>query len=240
MNLENRLKFKEYCSRLGLTIAALCGDFGGHGFQDEEENKWKIQSSKDIVDLAYDLKVNVITTHIGVIPEESTSEIYQRMLSACRELAEYAASKDVTFAIETGPEKAAHLKTFLDKINSKGIGVNLDPANLVMVVADDPVEAVYILKDYIVHTHAKDGIQLKPCNPNEVYKSFAEGGIEGLDIGTLFNEVPLGQGSVDWNSYLKALSDTGYKGFLTIEKEVGDNPEDDISKAVEFLKEKIG
>ena len=69
------------------------------------------------------------------------------------------------FAIETGPEKAIVLKEFLDSLGCKGMGVNLDPANFVMVTDQDPVEAVYILKDYIVHTHAKDGVMLKKTKP---------------------------------------------------------------------------
>lgn len=161
------------------------------------------------------------------------------MLNACREIGRYAEQNDVIFAAETGPEKAVTLKNFLDNVNSKGIGVNLDPANLVMVVADDPVEAVYTLKDYIVHTHAKDGIMLKQCNPVAVYDAFAECGINGFDFGAFFNEVPLGEGDVDWDDYLKALFEIGYKGFLTIEREVGENPEDDIRKSVDFLRKKI-
>jgi sugar phosphate isomerase/epimerase len=162
------------------------------------------------------------------------------LLAACRELGRYAERAGVTFAIETGPEHAATLKRFLDDVGSKGIGVNLDPANLVMVTADDPVQAVYTLKEYIVHTHAKDGVQLQPSDPVKVYGAFAEGGVEGLDFGKLFEEVPLGQGAVNWDDYLKALQDIGYSDYLTIEREVGDNPEEDIRQAVKFLRAKIG
>ncbi|MBO7621272.1 MAG: sugar phosphate isomerase/epimerase, partial [Victivallales bacterium] len=164
---------------------------------------------------------------------------YQNQLFVCRELGKYAEAKGVTFAIETGPEKADRLRSFLDDVASKGIGVNLDPANLIMVQNDDPVKAVYTLKDYIVHTHAKDGVQYKPCDPVKVYASFAEGGIEGLNIGELFNELPLGEGKVDWDRYLAALSEVGYRGYLTVEREVGANPEADIRTAVNFLKSKI-
>jgi sugar phosphate isomerase/epimerase len=108
-----------------------------------------------------------------------------------------------------------------------------------MVQNDDPVKAVYALKDFIVHTHAKDGVQYKPCDPVKVYNAFAEGGVEGLNIGELFNELPLGEGSVDWDRYLAALSEVGYDGYLTIEREVGANPEADIRTAVNFLKGKI-
>lgn len=239
LDFSDREDLKAYCSSLNLEIAALCGDFGGHGFLREDENITKTKKSKDIVDLAVDLGTKVVTTHIGVVPANRKSKSYEVLLKACREIGYYAFAKGVTFAIETGPEIAAHLKDFLIDADSKGMGVNLDPANLVMVTGDDPVQAVYTLKDYIVHTHAKDGVKLQDCDPVAVYNSFAEGGVEGLNIGELFNEVPLGEGAVDWDKYLAALVDIGYDGFLTIEREVGDDPSADIAKAVQFLQEKI-
>ena len=82
------------------------------------------------------------------------------MQEACFELATYADTLDAHFAIETGPETSATLKEFLDSLNSTGVAVNLDPANLRMVTGDDPVTAVHNLQRYIVHTHAKDGNRL--------------------------------------------------------------------------------
>ena len=109
-----------------------------------------------------------------------------------------------------------------------------------MVTGQDAVEAVYILKDYIVHTHAKDGVMLNPNqNPTDVYHAFAVGGVDALNACEGFKEVPLGTGHVDWDGYLSAFRDIGYDGFLTIERETGDNPLKDILSAVEFLKSKI-
>ncbi|MCL2513056.1 MAG: sugar phosphate isomerase/epimerase, partial [Oscillospiraceae bacterium] len=122
-----------------------------------------------------------------------------------------------------------------DSLNSKGVSVNLDPANLVMVTGDDPVQAVYTLKDYIVHTHAKDGIQLKYKDPDIVYGMVEEAGKSFPS----YLETPLGEGSVDFPNYLKALNDIGYKGFLTIEREVGEDPSVDIANAITFLREKM-
>ncbi len=240
MDSGARKDFKGFCAELGLEIAALCGDLGGHGFQAAEENADRVERSKRIVDLAVDLGTSVVTTHIGLVPENTSSQTYAAMRDACRELGEYAKGVGVTFAIETGPETAVCLKSFLDDVGSPGIGVNMDPANLVMVVADDPVEAVRTFKGYIVHTHAKDGVRFKPCDPKQVYDAFAEGGVEGLDMGKLFEEVPLGKGGVEWDAYLAALRETGFSGFLTIEREVGDDPATDIREAVKFLREKIG
>lgn len=233
LDSKKRADFRNLCAEQGLVISALCGDMGG-GFRNPEENPKNIKLSKQIVDLAVDLGVAVVTTHIGVVPEDSSAPVYDVMLTACRDIADYAASRGVTFAIETGPEKAATLKAFLDKVDSKGLGVNLDPANLVMVVADDPVAAVHTLAPYIVHTHAKDGVQLEAGSSESVYHSDTSKAPPAK-----FKEVPLGEGDVDWDNYLKALEAIGYTGFLTIEREVGDDPSADIERAVLFLKEKM-
>jgi len=223
----------------GLVFSALCGDLGGHGFQVKQENEEKISKSCAIVDLANTCNAPVVTTHIGVIPEDPNCETYQVMYDACSRLADYAEKRGVTFAIETGPETPERLKDFLDKISSSGLGVNYDPANLVMILNEDPVKGVYTLADYIVHTHAKDGIHIKDCDPVKVYDAFAKGGIAGFDFGTYFNETPIGEGSVDWRQYLSALQAIGFDGFLTIEREVGDAPEKDIAQAVSFLRELV-
>ena len=234
-----RRDFRQLVADCELEISALCGDLGGHGFQLPAENEVKITRSKAIVDLAVELGCHVVTTHIGVVPDDCDDPVFQNQLFVCREIGQYAQERDVAFAIETGPETAVVLGKLLNEVDCPGIGVNLDPANLVMVLNDDPVQAVYTLRDHIKHTHAKDGVQLKPCDPVQVYNSFAEGGIEGLNIGELFNEVPLGQGKVDWDAYLAALSEIGFNGYLTIEREVGANPEADISTAVNFLRQRI-
>ncbi len=231
MTAQKRTDLRRLVDGLGIVISALCGDMGG-GFHDAAKNPEKVALSKRIVDLAADLAVSVVTTHIGVTPEDRACATYQTMLAACRELADYAAGKGVTFAVETGPEKAVVLRQFLDDIHSPGLGVNLDPANLVMVSADDPVQAVHTLKRYIVHTHAKDGIQLAPGSAVAVY----HGAGASSEPPVKFKEVPLGEGQVDWPHYLAALAQIGYKGFLTIEREVGPDPAADIAKAIGFLR----
>lgn len=220
----------------GVAVSALCGDLGGHGFARKDDNVWKVEKSKRIIDLALNMGTNIVTTHIGVVPHDENSETYKIMQAACNELAEYANSQGAFFAIETGPEPADRLKKFLDSLSSRGVGVNLDPANLVMVTDDDPVKAVHTLKDYIVHTHAKDGVMLEKTDPQIIYDFFAEGGIGDLNLAKYFLETPLGEGKVDFKEYLKALDDIGFKGYLTIEREAGDNPYDDIELAVNFLK----
>lgn len=234
MNAARIAEFKKLVADNGLVISALCGDLGGGGFSFADRNPEKIEKSKRIIDLAKELDTNVVTTHIGVVPEDKNHDRYKVMQEACYELSRYADEIGAHFAIETGPETSAVLKTFLDSLGSTGVGVNLDPANLVMVTGDDPVGAVHNLQKYIVHTHAKDGVQNFYEDPEVVY-GLKKRPVDVIVTGDSFDEVPLGEGSVPWAGYLKALDEIGYKGFLTIEREVGDNPEADIRKAVSFL-----
>ena len=234
MTAQSKKDFLDLCKSNGLVISALCGDLG-KGFTDPVQNPDLIEKSKRILELAKELGTDIVTTHIGVVPENKNEDAYKSMQEACFTLAEYADSLSAHFAVETGPEPAARLAEFLDALNSTGVAVNMDPANLVMVTGDDPEEAVYTLKKYIVHTHAKDGRMLKNIPPEELY-----GDIEAaIATGASFIELPLGKGAVDFPKYLAALNDIGYKGFLTIEREVGDDPEKDIKMAVEFLKAAI-
>ena len=229
-----RREFLDKVKSEGLIISALCGDLG-KGFHNPGLNPELIEKSKRILDMAKELETNIVTTHIGVVPEDPNHDRYKIMQEACFKLAEYADSLDAHFAIETGPETSATLKGFLDTLHSTGVAVNLDPANLVMVTGDDPVQAVYNLKDYIVHTHAKDGKRNYYRAPEEVYGLTEK---KMLELPS-FTELPLGTGKVDFPNYLKALDDIGYHGFLTIEREVGEDPEKDIRTAVDFLNDLI-
>ena len=232
---EKTDELKSILADNGLVVSAICGDLG-KGFGHEELNPQLIETSKKIMYWAKELGTDIVTTHIGVVPEDSNHPRFAIMQKACRELCEFADGMGSHFAIETGPETSAVLKGFLDTLGGKGVAVNLDPANLVMVTGDDPVKAVYNLKDYIVHTHAKDGRMLTKKSPEVIY---------GLEEDKMLNckafeEVPLGTGNVDFPAYLKALEDVGYKGYLTIEREVGENPAKDIETAVNFLRGIIG
>lgn len=237
LSKEKRKELLKIARDNGIIFSAICGDLG-KGFSNPEINSQLIEKSKTIMELAKDLECDIVTTHIGVVPENPEHDRYKIMQEACYELSQFADSMGSHFAVETGPETSLTLKGFLDSLNSKGVAVNLDPANLVMVTGDDPVQAVYNLKDYIVHTHAKDGVKLAPCNPEIVYKVLHPLP-EEIERIKEFKEVPLGTGSVDFTRYLAALRDIGYEGFLTIEREVGEEPAKDIKTAIDFLKNVI-
>lgn len=205
-------EIKDIMSSNGLVFSAICGDFGL-----DFDNPTIVEKSKKVLDSAKELGCNIVTTHIGHLYETEDKRM-ELIRKNAYELASYADNIGSYFAAETGTEKAPVMKAFLDSLGAKGLRVNYDPANLVMVADDDPVSGVYVLKDYIVHTHAKDGVKTGE-------KSFLE--------------VPLGKGGVDFDKYLAALNDIGFNGYLTIEREVGDNPAADIKMAVDFLKEKL-
>ena len=224
-------ELKKFVNGEGLSFSAICGDFGCAMYY--ERDRASIDREKRILEMAKELGTDIVTTHIGVIPETTDCIQYESMFEVCSELAAFAKGMNGHFAVETGPEKADVLKAFLDALGSDGVAVNLDPANLVMCAGDDPVQAVFTLKKYIVHTHAKDGVQCRPFDTKALYAPR----YYGLTAcgGDVFREEPLGKGGVDWARYLDALRTIGYRGYLTIERECGDRPEKDIGDAVRFL-----
>ncbi|MDF3128269.1 sugar phosphate isomerase/epimerase [Kiritimatiellaeota bacterium B1221] len=236
----NKLKdFKHRLHDAGLEVSAVCGDFGGHGFARVDENPKRIEDSKRVIDLANDLQSSVVTTHIGVLPHDPQHPRYAVMYEACKEIGQYAYERGVTLAIETGPEPATTLRKFLDDLGGhSGVGVNFDPANLVMVCRENIPKAVEVLAPYIVHTHAKDGQNLQTVDPEILYGVFAgDPKPESFHIDDYILETPLGEGDVPFPAYLEALQAHQFTdGYLTIEREVGENPGKDIAIAVNYLK----
>lgn len=220
MGPEDRKDFVRFVRGLGLEVSALCGDLG-KGLLDPRTNPEVIERSKRFIDLAVDLGTRIVTTHIGHLPEDDRSPVWGIGLDAVTVLAKYAESRGCLFASETGPESPVVLRKFLDRVPSKGMRANYDPANFIMLGPFDHIGGVKVLAEYIVHTHAKDGICLMK----------GEGGVPNEYL-----EVPLGEGGVAFPHYLRALDAIGYTGYLTIEREVGKDPVADITKAVRYLR----
>ncbi|MBO4633417.1 MAG: sugar phosphate isomerase/epimerase [Lentisphaeria bacterium] len=239
---DDRLRdIRRTCEDAGLEISAVCGDIAHTHFGVTAEWPDRVELHKRVVDIAVKLGTKVITTHIGVVPADKKDPVYPIMVESIGSAAEYSGSCGAVFAIETGPEKADVLLQLLQDVNSKGLGVNLDPANLRMVSCEDPIRAVELLGKYIVHTHAKDGINLYPGLAAAAYRMLEPDGSPRVfsERAAEYKEVPLGQGQVPWDGYLAALKKAGYNGFLTIERECGNDREGDIRQAVEFLKSKL-
>lgn len=234
MDAAARRDFRSRVADAGLKISAVCGDLGC-GFANAALNPELIRRSKLIMELAKELGTDIVTTHIGVVPADKKAERYAIMQDACGELARYANDLGSHFAVETGPERSEVLKEFLDSLGSKGVAVNFDPANLVMVAGERPETAVKNLGEYIVHTHAKDGRQIFYRDPEVIFGIKPDDGIKQPS----FEELPLGEGDVNFPQYLTALEATGYRGYLTVEREVGNDPCGDINKAVKYLRSVI-
>lgn len=234
MDAAARRDFRSRTADAGLKISAVCGDLGC-GFANAALNPELIRRSKLIMELAKELGTDIVTTHIGVVPADKKAARYAIMQDACGELARYANDLGSHFAVETGPERSEVLKEFLDGLGSKGVAVNFDPANLVMVAGERPETAVKNLGEYIVHTHAKDGRQIFYRDPEVIFGLKPDDGIKQPS----FEELPLGEGDVNFPQYLTALEATGYRGYLTVEREVGNDPCGDINKAVKYLRSVI-
>lgn len=216
-------EFKAFVASQGLEISALCGDLR-KGFLNAEANREILPRMKEFVDLAVTLDVRVITSHIGRLPDDENDPLWAVGLEAFDDLGRYAEERGRIIAMETGPEEPWVLKRFLDRIDNKGIGVNYDPANLILG-GFDHIGGVFLLKDYIVHTHAKDAVVL-----------LGAASVGGDRTATRRMEVPLGQGSVAFPYYLWTLEKIGYQGYVTIEREGGRDRAGDVERAVRFLK----
>ena len=213
MSQSGRQDFLRYVADNGLEISALCGDFGKPYTQVEGLSEL-VEDSKKVIDLAVDLKTPIITTHIGVVDEDPHAASRQVMADALNFVGAYADSRGVVIATETGPEPGPVLADFIASLKTEAVKANFDPANLAMK-GFGVIEGAEALAPYIVHTHAKDGIQREDGSGEEV---------------------PLGEGAVPWDEYIETMGRVGFDGFYTIEREVGDNPEADVRMAVDFLR----
>lgn len=159
----------------------------------------------EISDFAGALGVKSIACHIGFVPADETNPNYIAVREMVRRICDHAAKHGQTFALETGQEPAATLLHFLKDVQRPNIGINFDPANMILYGTGDPIEALGILGDRVISVHAKDG----DWPPKDV-------------PGALGTERPLGQGSVGMPRFVAKLKEIGYKGTVNIEREIED------------------
>lgn len=232
LSKERRKEILETVKGNGMRISAVNGDFG-MGFFNRRMNPLLIEKTKRIFDLAKDWECDVVTTHIGVVPKYKSEERYRILQDACYELARSAWSQRACLAVETGPETAMTLKVFLDGLGSRGIGVNFNPAALLMIAGDDPIKAVHTLSRYIVHAYANDGRMLRRTKPEYLYGVYPMP--KELARVRFFEEMPLGTGGVSLPNYLQALSSVEYHGFLTVKPNGISEGAIDLSKVLTLL-----
>ncbi len=168
--------------------------------------------------VARELKLPSVTTHIGFVPSSSRAE-HRLMADRVREAAEMLAASDVRLLLETGQEPAHELREFLEELHSPTVGINFDPANMILYGAGDPITAVGALGQRIGHVHIKDAVASRE---------------PGQQWG---DEVPFGTGQVDPRRFLNALKATGYDGPLAIEREAGTQRLADVRTAVAALRQ---
>jgi sugar phosphate isomerase/epimerase len=172
-------------------------------------------------DFALELEVKIIQAHIGFIPEDTSDPDYKRLVLALQKIADYCKENNQSFALETGQEKALVLSKFIEDVNRLNLGVNFDPANMLVYDADDPIKALDILGKYVIGVHCKDG--KRPERKGELGK-----------------EYPLGEGDVGIEKFIDKLRKIGYAGHLTIEREIsGEKQIRDILKAKELLQKLV-
>ena len=168
-------------------------------------------------DFALKLGVKDIATHVGYIPENPSDENYRSLIATLQYIVRHYKGRNQNFLFETGQETPITLKRTIDDIGLPNVGVNLDPANLLMYGKANPVDALDILGPYVLGVHGKDG----------------EYPTDGYRLG---KEKPLGEGSVRYDLFIKKLKSIGYTGAITIEREIsGEKQIEDIKKAKALL-----
>lgn len=165
--------------------------------------------------LTASLNVPYLSFHAGFLDHRDRNYA-AKFETRIRDVADVAGQAGIMLIMETGQESAADLRHFLESLSHPALGINFDPANMILYDKDDPVDAVNILAPWIKHVHIKDAIRTQTP-------------------GTWGKEVPWGEGEVDTAAFLNALQAGGFDGALAIEREAGKNRDGDVALAVERL-----
>jgi sugar phosphate isomerase/epimerase len=191
------------------------------GFIPRESRKERERRTLEVSDFAAAIGVKSIACHIGFVPEDTGHPDYLDVRDLVVRVADHAAKHGQTFALETGQEPARVLQSFLRDVDRPNVGINFDPANMILYGSGDPIEALEVLAPDLLSVHAKDG------DPPPAGKRNALGA-----------ERPLGQGSVGIPRFVEKLKEIGFRGPLNIEREADNQQERmaDIRKAVDYLK----
>jgi L-ribulose-5-phosphate 3-epimerase len=163
--------------------------------------------------------VTDLITHVGFIPNDPGDKEYIGLVGALRHLALALKPKKQHFLFETGQETPTTLLRTIEDIGCENVGINLDPANLLMYGMGNPIDALAVFGHLVRNVHGKDG----GYPPN------------GRELGA---EKPIGQGMVDYPRFIRSLRAIGYDRFLTIEREIsGDEQTRDIKAAARYLED---
>jgi L-ribulose-5-phosphate 3-epimerase len=177
----------------------------------------RIARIKEVSEFAKKAGIVGVQTHCGFIPEDPNNPVYMETVEAIRTVAQYCKNNGQSFRCETGQETPITLLRAIRDVGVDNLGVNLDVANLILYGKADPVAAVDVLGPYVQGVHAKDG--LYPTDPRK-----------------LGEEVPIGQGKVNFPVVIAKLQKFGYHNPLTIEREIqGEKQTADILASKTYL-----
>lgn len=166
--------------------------------------------------LAQSLGLKLVTFHAGFLPHDSGDPGFAKLKARLEQVAEVFAARGIALGLETGQETAAALRRFLETLARPNVGVNFDPANMILYDKGDPIEALRVLAPWIRQVHLKDARRTRVP-------------------GTWGEEVVLGTGEVDWPAFFRTLGEIGFNGDLCIEREAGGQRVADIRAAREFV-----
>ncbi len=192
------------------------------GFRPDQYWEQRLDRTIAYADFSKALGVKMLMAHIGFVPHDKSDPAYPMMVDRLKRICDELGERGLTLVMETGQEKAQDLLEFIGTVGRPNIGANFDPANMVLYGVGDPVEAVTLLKDKIMHVHMKDANWSKTP-----MQSWGE-------------EVVLGSGEADIPRVVSKLRVGGYRGPLVIEREAGDNRIGDILEAKNFLEDMLG
>lgn len=178
----------------------------------------RIDHLKRASDFAQQCGIPALHTHCGFIPENPNDPVYRETVQAIREVVSHCKRNGQMFLYETGQETPITLLRTMQDVGLDNQGVNLDPANLILYGKANPVDALDVFGTLVRGIHAKDG--LYPTDPHR-----------------LGEEVPIGQGKVDFPRLIRRLKELNYRGPITIEREIeGPQQTEDIRKAIVYLR----
>lgn len=186
-----------------------------HGLDQAENQEARIDHVRQVLSLSFDLGPRVAIVQAGRIPADAQAPQAALLSEALLALGQYGDRVGATLALETGLESGQVLRDFLSRFDTGGLGINFDPANLLMHDFD-PLESARALRGRIVQVQAKDARQASPSRAAQ--------------------EVPLGHGDIDWMAFLAVLEEIEYRGWITVAREGGTDPRGDVAAGVAFLR----
>jgi sugar phosphate isomerase/epimerase len=231
---DNARRFLDRLREQGISLTAVFGGFEGESYADiptgartvglvpPATRSARLVEMKEISDFAKLLCCHVVALHLGFVPHDRKAPLYREVLVVARDLCDHCRANGQSLHLETGQEPADALLQFIRDVERDNLFVNFDPANMILYGAGNPIEALEVIGHYVRSVHCKDAKWA--ARPGEAWGQ----------------EVPLGEGDVGMETYLRTLDRLGYTGPLTIEREIPQEParqKAEIGRAVRLLQD---